>query len=358
MTRLSPSHAESLGLHEDAPAAANAVQEQAHAWLVLLTSGKASTQDGEIFRDWLAQSPQHAQAIRQARQLWDSLDPVLRQSFAPSVQDGHALMGLAQPQAQSGKPGGWQRWYSMLWPATDPWRRRAVLGGTAAAVGGWLVVRPPLQLWPAWTALTADYRTAPGEQREVALASGMSVHMNTRTALNVRSQTASDAVLALPDGEAEFRVAGGASMRVHASGAYVQADDAVFTMRCESGRAWVSCLRGSVRLVYAGGTRRIDAGRQLQYGDGALQAEVPVDVDAVAAWRSGWLTFDGQTMAQVVAEINRYRQGRLILNNAQLAQTLVQGRFSLGQLQEAETLIRDGWGASITRLGAGVVVLS
>lgn len=355
MTRGLDPHAAASGRHEGA---ADAVHAQAHAWLVLLTSGKASVQDGDDFRNWLARSPQHAQAVRQARQLWDALDPALRLSPASMDRAGNSPSGLAPQHAPAGTPGGWKRWRSVLWPSTDPWRRRAVLGGTAAAVGGWLVVRPPLQLWPAWTALTADYRTAPGEQRDVALASGMSVHMNTRTALNVRSQTASGAVLALPDGEAEFRVAGGASMRVHASGAYVQADDAVFTMRCESGRAWVSCLRGSVQLVYAGGTRRIDAGRQLQYGDGALQAEVPVDVDAVAAWRSGWLTFDGQTMAQVVAEINRYRQGRLILNNAQLARTLVQGRFSLAQLQEAETLIRDGWGASITRLGAGVVVLS
>lgn len=322
------------------------LQEQAHAWLVLLTSGKASVQDGANFRQWLARSDAHAQAFRQARQLWDTLDPVLRQEDVAAAE--RVAPGVLLPA------------HVAAGAAVVPrsWRRRALLGGAVMAGGAWLVVRPPWQLWPAWSMLVADYHTAAGEQREVGLSPDVAVWMNTRTALSVRSRRDDSVELVLPDGEAEFRVAGGTALHVYAGGAHVQADDAVFNVRCDAGHASVSCLSGSVRLALGGDTRVVQAGRQLQYDSRALQEEAPVDVDVVTSWRKGWLTFDGQTMAEVVTEINRYRRGRLVLVNDRLAQTHVQGRFALSQLHEAEILIRDGWGASITRLGGNVVVLS
>ncbi|KAG0925779.1 hypothetical protein G6F31_018622 [Rhizopus arrhizus] len=61
---------------------------------------------------------------------------------------------------------------------------------------------------------------------------------------------------------------------------------------------------------------------------------------------------------QVVAELNRYRRGRLGLMHDQLGRRLVQARFSLAQVADAERLIRDAYGAHVTRLPAGVVLLS
>ncbi|MNI46625.1 fec operon regulator FecR [compost metagenome] len=85
---------------------------------------------------------------------------------------------------------------------------------------------------------------------------------------------------------------------------------------------------------------------------------VQVDPALVTAWRQGWLVFNQQPLAQVVDELNRYRRGRLVLMNEQLGKRLVQARFSLAQVADAERLIRDAYGARVTHLPAGVVLLS
>ena len=44
--------------------------------------------------------------------------------------------------------------------------------------------------------------------------------------------------------------------------------------------------------------------------------------------------------------------------NEQLGKRLVQARISLAQIADAEKLIRDAYGARLTHLPAGVVLLS
>ncbi len=56
-----------------------------------------------------------------------------------------------------------------------------MLGGAIAAAAGYLVIRPPLDMWPSIEELSADYRTGEGEQRKVMLAPDISVELNTQT---------------------------------------------------------------------------------------------------------------------------------------------------------------------------------
>jgi transmembrane sensor len=83
-----------------------------------------------------------------------------------------------------------------------------------------------------------------------------------------------------------------------------------------------------------------------------------VDSGAVTAWRQGRLIFDLVPLAQVVAEINRYRPGKLILRNAALGQRLVKAEFSIATLNNAIDMIRDAYGARVTELPGNIVLLS
>ncbi|NVI85263.1 iron dicitrate transport regulator FecR, partial [Janthinobacterium sp. BJB401] len=76
------------------------------------------------------------------------------------------------------------------------------------------------------------------------------------------------------------------------------------------------------------------------------------------AWRTGALSFAGQPLADVVDEINRYRPGRVVLRNAELGRRLVRMRFSIGQTDGALAMIRDLYGAQMTSLPGGIVLLS
>ena len=66
--------------------------------------------------------------------------------------------------------------------------RRALLAGggaLAASVAAYAVMKPPLDLWPSFDELRADYRTATGEQRRVTVAD-VDVRLNTQTSIASR----------------------------------------------------------------------------------------------------------------------------------------------------------------------------
>lgn len=327
------------GRHKRGPAPVDAARQ----WLLTLTSGRATQDDAEAFRAWLAADPRHEAAFAEQKRLWQGLGPAVQEEVAAAAARRPRLAG-----------------------------RRAFLGGALAASAAYLAWRPPLGLWPGLDELGADYRTATGEQRRVALGDALELEMNTQTRINVRSGPRDGAVIELAAGEAEIRVERPASVQsssvapasaaapaqVVAGAGRVTARQAVFNLRYLDGAARLCCLSGTVQLAHAQGHFDLAAGQELRYDDARVLPPAKVDTEAVTAWRRGWLVFDRVPLADVVDEINRYRRGRLVLLNKQLAQRRVQARFSLAQVADAEQLIRDAYGAEVTRLPGGVVLLS
>ncbi|PQZ67913.1 iron dicitrate transport regulator FecR [Achromobacter sp. MYb9] len=303
---------------------------EARTWLLTLTSGRATEADAEAFREWLRADPRRQAAFAAQKQLWRDVGPAVQAVVAEDARN------RARKSLVTG--------------------RRAFLGGALAASAAYLAFKPPLGLWPGLDVLGADYRTAAGEQRRVALGNAVDVQMNTQTRINV-SRDGDGAVIELADGEAEIR-SGPAAAVVVAGKGRITAKDALFNVRYIDGEARLCCLSGVVRLAHEQGVFDIVANRELRYDDRRVMPPVQVDPAIVTAWRQGWLVFDQQPLAQVVDELNRYRRGRLVLMNDQLGKRLVQARFSLAQVADAERLIRDAYGARVTRLPAGVVVLS
>lgn len=313
----------------------------ARNWLLTLTSGAATEADAEAFRAWLRADPGHEAAFAEQKRLWQALGPAVREEAAA--------------RATTRRP-----------PLSG---RRAFLGGAVAASAAYLAWRPPLGLWPGLDELGADYRTATGEQRRVALGDALELELNTQTRINVRSAAGASAgaVIELAAGEAEVRVGRQADAppampaplaQVVAGAGRVSAREALFNLRYLGGEASLCCLAGSVQLAHAQGTYEVVAGQELRYDDRRVMPPAKVNTEAVTAWRRGWLVFDRVPLADVVDELNRYRRGRLVLLNAQLGQRRVQARFALAQVADAEQLIRDAYGAEVTRLPGGVVLLS
>ncbi len=304
---------------------------EARAWLLTLTSGRATEADADAFRAWLRASAEHEAAFANQKRLWHGVGTAVQEELAAGAQ---------ARRAKAVRHG-----------------RRAFLGGALAASAAYLAFRPPLGLWPALDDLGADYRTAAGEQRRLALNDALAVEMNTQTRINVAATPGGTPVIELADGEAEIRM-GGAAVEVVAGKGRITARDAVFNLRYIGGEARLCCLSGTARLVHAQGVFDVGPDRELRYDDVRVQPPVKVDPNLVTAWRQGWLVFDQQPLAQVVDELNRYRRGRLVLMNDQLGKRLVQARFSLAQVSDAERLIGDAYGARVTHLPAGVVLLS
>ncbi|MDN2718659.1 FecR domain-containing protein [Janthinobacterium sp. SUN120] len=302
------------------------IQKEAQAWVVRLASGQVSERDAQVFRHWCARSRKHANAFAEARAVWGAMAPAAR-----AVKRAQAPVNTA---------------------------RRAWLGGAVAASLGLLVLRPPMDLWPAVAGLAADYATGTGEQRQVALDGGVLVQMNTQTRLDAAPVQDGAAALVLLAGEAEFQAGlrGAARVRVQAGDGTVSAGSARFNIRLFGQEVCVTCLAGRLRVAQAGNDAELAAGQQLRYRPEHFGIARAVARGDVSAWRQRLLVFKQSTLAEVVDEVNRYRPGKLILNGDALKLTRVQASFSLDRLDDVIALIQDAYGARVTRLPGGIVL--
>jgi transmembrane sensor len=322
------------------PEEANAaLRREAIGWLVRLTSGTATAADAVQFMRWRAERRERRRAFAEASLLWETLGEAAETCAA------RPLPRAEPPHRGSVRLG-----------------RRAFVGGavaaSAAAVGHW-VARPPWGLWPSFAELAADYRTGIGERRQVSLGNGLSVEMNTQTSIAVRSADAGAGRIELIAGEAMVAVgpASPSLMVVAEEGAMI-ARQARFSIRRDVASVRVACLEGGVRVIHR--EQALDLGplHQIAYGANGLGRATAVDPSVVTAWQHGMLVFRFEPLTHVIDEINRYRPGRIILLNEALGRQPVVASIRLDRMDEVVTTIWQTFGARVTELPGGLVLLS
>jgi ferric-dicitrate binding protein FerR (iron transport regulator) len=318
-----------------------ALHKEAQHWLLRLTSGSATAQDARAFEHWCGQSAAHVEAFAETRRLWENLGPAAHAWMA-----SERVRAAAQSQRAAGTPR---------------MSRRAFLGAAVTASVALAVVHPPLPWWPSLADMAADYRTATGEQREVDLGQGVVVQMNTQTTMNLRKAQNQLTGIDLLGGEIQVKSTTAASrtVSIFAGGGRIDVDAmGKCNVRCNDADVQVTGLDGTTTLRYQGQTAVLKTAQRTDFGNGQVGQVLPANIEATMAWRRRVLIFDGQPLADVVREINRYRPGKLILANDTLAARKVQARFSLNQLADVAALIQDAYGAKVTSLPGGIVILS
>jgi transmembrane sensor len=314
----------------------SSLQREALAKVRWLVSGEATIADVEDAKQWQAQSAKHAEAFAFASRLWGQLGPAGENVL---MRGGERLPAPAQRMAY--RPS-----------------RRLVIGGALAACAAYAVVRPPLHLWPSMTELTADYRTAVGEQRRVALAGGASMELNTRTSISLRNAGEAGNGIELIDGEALIDTGSASPFTVIAGNGRVSATGARFNVRYDGTTACVTCIDGGIDIQRFGGTQRLAAHQQYTYAEREAGVATAADPVTATAWQDGLLIFQRTPLASVVDEVNRYRPGKIVLMNAQLGQRMVNARFRVQNVDEIMTLAQQVFGAKVTSLPGGLVILS
>ncbi|XSC43010.1 FecR/PupR family sigma factor regulator [Bradyrhizobium sp. RDT10] len=130
--------------------------DEALDWIVRLKTGAPTRADLDALQRWRQQSPAHEEAFKAAARLFRNAGVAARELDDRPDAVGAALVPQRLP--------------------SKVLARRAFLGGAiAAAAAGYMVVRPPLGLWPSLQELSADYRTGKGEQRKIAVTPDVSL---------------------------------------------------------------------------------------------------------------------------------------------------------------------------------------
>ncbi len=310
--------------------------------IVRLKAGEPTRADLDALQHWRNQDPAHEEAFRRAVRVWRSA--------------GRAAQELAEEESNAAR-----RSANLAQPVST---RRAALGGlaaaaAAAAAGYYVVLRPPLGLWPSLGELSADYRTGKGEQRDVVLASNISLKLNTLTSIAVRSRRDKPQI-ELISGEVSVTAkgAGDAPFVVVAAAGRTTASQANFDVRCIGGIVSVSCLLGTAQVELNGRNVRLSENQQVSYSaQRGLGEPVLLDPVQATAWQDGLLVVRDRTLAEVVAEVNRYRPGVIIIANGELARRVVNGTFHINQLQSFVAQVHQLFGARVVSLPGGIVLL-
>lgn len=302
-------------------------RREADYWVTRLTSGAFTAADADALNRWRAVDRTHRRAFAEANWVLDMATAAARSAAARSRR---VFMGQAL---------GWS---------------------TAAAAGFVYAAYHPLRrLWPAVSEFTADVRTATGEQRTLMSGGGAAITVNTATSLNLAKMASGVDRIELVAGEAAITAADSKTVTVEAADGRTTASDAEFVVRYDgSPEVEVTCVQGTVDVACGGRTVTATSGQKVSYGAGQLGAPAAVDVARTTAWREGRLVFRDEPLIRAVAEINRYRPGRIVVVNEALGRTPVALSFQIANLGEAPRRLADVFGGHLTTLPGGFVLLS
>jgi len=316
------------------------LQDEARAWVRLLSSNEVKPWDAQGFKRWLRTSPAHPEAFHEARRLWQLMKP----AAADLLRRNPALAASHQRALRRASPG-----------------RRAFLGvalGTVTAAAVTVAVSP-LGLWPTPNEWGADDRTATGEQRTLAFAANIDVTLNTQTAIRRRTEHGTTTGMELLKGEAVIDVRGGqAPFAVVAGAGRSLAGSGQMEVRYLDGKVCVTCIDGSARVEHPAGVRMLQARQQAVYDARGISEIAVVETRDASAWRNGELVFRQARLADVIDEINRYRSGRVMLMNDGVRDSKVSGRFAIAALDTALWQLERTYQLKAQPLPGGLLILS
>ena len=336
-------------------------------WLARLERGMRDD-EGEQLKAWV-RDPRNRDAILEAAGLWHSKDV---QSLL------FALTGVS-PQRRRDVP----RTRTVLFPLI------VALISTGALI--WMATgKGPPRPQPASGTVerltsavpTTLYSTAIGETREITLADGSRVTLNTNTRVRVGFSKQAREVT-LEHGEATFNV-------THAAQAppfHVIAGARKFQVQFENpgARFNVRTLRENVDLVVIEGQVKILDARPkepttparrrdvITYGEQTLnafeealvdpgfQSVSPIDAKEIQvrlAWQKGLIILDDKALEDALAEIERYTSTRFVLADGGLGTLRVSGSFRTGNVNAVRLALRQNFRVASRRDTRGRIVPS
>lgn len=281
---------------------------QAAEWYACLRDGQAKARERAAWQAWLAAAEAHATAWQYVLDISRAFEPV---RMLPNPRDTARHLDAVGDRLRG---------------------RRRVLAGLGLFAGSGLIAALGWRQawWPAEVmALGADHRTATGEQRQLTLADGTQLWLNTASAVDIRF-SAGERRIVLRTGEIHVATARDARpLRVQTLQGEMRALGTRFNVQLQGATTALAVHEGAVeiRLAATGRTLVVPAGRQTAFTQHAAEPTRSADVDH-EAWVRGTLVADSLPLARVVQQLRRYRKGHLGVADS-VAGLIVYGNFPL-----------------------------
>lgn len=330
-----------------------AIETEAAAWVARFDAGDVTAKDQAAFQEWLNRSARHRGAIAELGSLWSELDMLKQLAGSDDIARMRGAFGR----------------HSGRWKKARPWL--AACAAAAIAMAGGAVLFRPMRHSPA--TMVADrakpkmhasarnhapgrtfYETAVGGQRQITLADGTSVILNTNSRLDV-DFSAQRRDVHLIRGEAYFDVVHDKArpFTVYANTYVVRDIGTAFDVHLsKAGLVEVGVTKGSVEVAptHAADTPKrpkvLAAGHNIVLGRDGARSDVLSDADMARklAWRQGELIYSGQPLGQVLADVGRYSDIKIELADPALANMPVGGAFRTDQIEAIFTALENNFG--------------
>lgn len=319
-------------------------------WWLLNRQRNASERARDHFLAWLRKSPVHVHAYLSIAASDKSLAEVAR-DWPETTQQ--LVAGAAAEEEADGAPIRSTSTVKILrtpdHTMASRWRF-VFAAATSLAVatfllGGWLLRDSGL--------IGRAYETAHAEQGSWLLPDGSVLHLDSDSRA-VLHFSGTERVMALERGQAMFQVAKDPQrrFRVDAGDAQIFALGTEFDVDRNATDIRVIVLEGQVAVVRGhlqppnaptlplAHATSLKAGEQLEIDSSHVGAPTPADVHHSGAWLQREIVFDNLSLAQVIADFNRYAQKPIEIEDESLKRIPISGVFGAYDVESFVAFLR------------------
>lgn len=286
-----------------------AVAELEAAWLwVLRLRDEQATQ--EVLTEWLSwyqADERHRLAFEEMQSFWHECGALIGEDEAASVAE--LLAGRASISSNRTQPSRWRRYVPAL----------AASLLIVAATLGWVMSAH----WATPTTRTA-------EVRQTSLPDGSTVDLAARSTVSSRySEDMRLLVMEGEAGEAYFSVAHNPQRPfiVQVGTMQVRALGTAFNVRHADDRVVVSVTKGVVEVSTPSGNVKVAAGNRIvwEVSGASVPSIAPATEASTLAWQQGRLEYHNEPLSAVIADVNRYSQQPIVIDDAAAGEILFSG---------------------------------
>ncbi|HVT25504.1 MAG TPA: FecR domain-containing protein [Rhizomicrobium sp.] len=316
----------------DVARSASDVREQAAEWLFRAASGDWTADDQAQLDAWLLASEHHRASYWRLEAAWQ--EGARLAALRPASRGTAVLKRLFNVNALKAAAA-------------------VVLIGVGATAAYHKITTPNV----------STYATAVGGHRTLTLPDGTVIELNTDTVVSIANDLAQRRVW-LTKGEALFEVKHDARhpFTVIAGNHTVTDLGTKFVVRQTSTSVEVALIEGRAQFESIGGsaprsTELAPGEVAVATGNSMSVTRLPVkQVTDELAWRQGLLVFDGTTLADAVAELNRYNTDKIVIRDPSLAQLRVNGTFPVHARHDFAEVARAVFGLRAQDKGSEILI--
>ena len=344
----------------------------AAAWLLRRADGQWSDAKQAELERWLASSPGNRVSFIRLESIWADTDRL--KSIASGFPKGEVppkgtiekspFFTLKQAEADAISEPEFP-------PVVSTWRVRR---DRLAIAAGFLLVLAALMTYSAIVGTgRATYSTSIGGFSTIPTEDGSTIALNTDSRIEIHFSD-KERRIELKRGEAFFDVAADPKrpFAVYAKDQKVVALGTKFSVRMESDVVHVAVTEGKVSLQEKSSAvwpipleKRKVAQRILLPGNVAdigerlssVEERSLPRIEQALSWRNGYIALDGTSLAEAVAEFNRYNIRQITIDDTSLEKLQIEGNFRSNNVEGFVRLLEEGFDVKAGREPEGRIVL-